>query len=363
MIGKLAKILRGPYSGQYRQDLMNANHGELLRARHDVRDPSRLVRPFVDQYYHQRRSTKIEDHSFLRAKYDGALKGSRVYFLPGFLNYPLDPTMKATFGHLAEFRMAHIGTSGKQHYIQKNYYTIVGGKNPAYTPDWRDELPTVLLRIYVDMMEQRLRGNDIERPILIGHSKGGLLANAISAFAQGRKITGLEKISPYIVESLRLYFQNASYVAIGSPFEGLETRTETFARSLHFDRLFHGASRYFSEEFLDRHYENIGSHPADSMDLVLTSDPHLENDVDFVTLIKDLSRFKGVGADNLFLYGGDLLFDLGALLLIEGSGDALTTEYAKEYKNAHHLKGFNHMSQISKEAAEDVARLLLEHIA
>ena len=190
------------------------------------------------------------------------LKDSRVYFLPGFLCFPPSREFLDPFALTAGKGAAFVGVSNNPKMSNHGSAVMLGGAEAVFHEVWMNEVATVVARVAQDLNSYSLE----DRPrhlVLLGHSKGGLLACALKAiaicyFENGKELPrNVLEFFPNLLrvprESLEMVFQlakDAKTIPIAAPLFGLdESLLDSFLARL-FDQLFLNTSLSFRSEFI-----------------------------------------------------------------------------------------------------------------
>lgn len=333
-----------------------------------------MLRPFIDRFYEQR--DRLANPLDIPIQ-DPVIKRTRTYFVPGFLNHTPHPGFLARLGQASQNGLAFVSVSDEAHYFDEDGYTLIGGKKKVYHPDWRHELATIIKRIYVDLMEQQAKGTPAEQNIFIGHSKGGLLIHSLAAFVKAEQTGHLGALRAYfprlsdlpdaVLLPVLKAAAGATYLAIGTPFDGLNERTLRIAENAGFERLFGKTAHYFTRRFLEAHYRITDLDPADpdfGIHAVITGQPFDEESPVFWDFINRALLRARPSRRSVFYYGGVTLYDLGAILLgSDLNHDGLVTPSARRFAESLHLMGYNHVTLVGPNAADHVIEVLAKMVA
>lgn len=356
----------------FRQDLIRIDNAHLLHPSHETFRPLTALEPFLNRFYGQR------DHLAQRETIPRGIAQfakTRTYFIPGFLNHSPHPKFLTTLSHASEHGLGFVSVSDEAHYFEKDDYTVIGGKAKVYHPDWRQELATVIKRIFVDLAEQEAKGMSPQSLIVIGHSKGGLLAHSLAAFVKAEKTGQIERLRALypgmadmpdnVLQTVLTALDGAFYLAIGTPFDGLDQGVIEIAQKYGFERLFGKSADFFTQEFLDTHYDALDLLPDDpdhGIHAVITGQPfHSDSPVlrDFVRRARQNMR---PSKRSVFYHGGLTLYDLGVILLgSDLNHDALVAPSKRGFPASLHLTGHNHVTLVGPETPETVVQFIRKH--
>lgn len=355
----------------FRQNLMVPAHAPLLKPQHETFQLPALLRPILPAFYGSR------DKAVQKARLEPGrsspkqLRGLRVIFVPGYFDHLPDAVFLQRVGEAAEHGLAVLTASREQNYYCTPDVTLAGGGPGYFQPDWRRELPTLLLRLYVDLKEQEARENIPDRLVFLGHSKGGLLLHGLAVFAKAcqqsslpllyQNFHSLEHVPVPVVESVARYLEGSRFVAIGTPFDGLDETVLRFIKRIQFNRFFCGATQYFTQDFLEQHYEKTGVAPEEIIHGVITTQPFRDGSgatLDFLTR----SARRLVRPTRTVLYhGGSTVLEFGMILSRLDSGhDGMVAVSKRKFAHSLHLQGFNHGTQVGGKIADDVISFLQE---
>lgn len=204
---------------------------------------------------------------------------TRLYFLPGFLNFSPHPQFMDRLATSATHGAAFVSVSSRENTRRiQGHHERLGDDSAVYHERWPAEVSSVILRIGHDLLMQ---SNRPERISLIGHSKGGLLAYSLKAlsmmwFANDKSFTpqvlrAFPNLHRIVMdhreecEAVMNMLHGAKVITIGTPFEGLDDRLRFFAKTSGFDAIFRGTSNSFSKKYLEEIYAALHSHAPEQL--------------------------------------------------------------------------------------------------
>lgn len=349
--------------------LVPEEHAPLLTPQHDPQRPLKPVVAVMSAFSSGRHRLSS---GLVASPRLPELPEARIYFVPGYLDYMPSEGFLHGLDQAAGKGLAVLMASPDEGYHDEHHFTLVGGRDGFYSADWRQELPTLVQRLYVDLRESEFKGNPAKNLIFVGHSKGGLLLHGLAVLARRMEANnvqalydvfpGLHAVPAHVIQHVGQVLQGARFLAIGSPFDGVGKRVEHLARVTQFDRFFGGTSRYYNPDFLRAHYSQTGFEPEEVIDAVLTTSPFSsdQNLLSAATLAKSALRIANPFRPTIY-DGGVSLFDVAGLFITpDASGDGLVEHSRRGFAHSEHFKGYNHLTQLDPAMARRVINLLRE---
>lgn len=328
---------------------------DLIRVRHRAHKTpiaAQAARAFTWQ---RDRSTVItKAHEGVTDTHKQALSTFETVFLPGFYNHPPGENWFNKFA-AASARASVISVSRHDRIVERDLFHIVGGDDAAYHPEWANELPTVICRLFVDLqMNTNSRKN--RKLLLIGHSKGGLLVYTLLALRKHYEETsghyspevlrffpGLADVPPYVIEAVMTALEGAIGIALATPFFGLHPVLYDFIKKYRLDKISYNAPYFYSEKYLESLYTILGQPEnfvhgvvhakSDTHDLAHLAHHHTDKEA--------LLAF----AREPIVQGGRLLFDvLAATVMPEIPNDGIVVNPPLGlFSHELSLNGVNHI--------------------
>lgn len=329
-----------------------------------------LFAPFAETYS-RIRDQHLYDNPFSRQRItpnlQSALRGYRFLGIPGVLNFSFGHSTLELWAHAFEFGGAMMSISDNPVGSNRGTYQVLGGLEAVFHENFRVEMGTLIERIYFDLLQQNQSHHDF-RYVLLGHSKGGLLAKELRLLALifmnlghvPEKLTklypGLEKVHPQKQKFVFEIIAESHAFSILSPLEGLDDRTKKIARySLVFDLLFPGLARGFYEDHVHqvkKHHDN-GYDISQLLSGVIYADRQRGGLLStlYRQLNSDDSKLDSSPSKDLYHRFVDGLFDvIGAVTTPLGHGDGIVpTPREPAHRNDLRLKG-HHLSVVETEA-------------
>lgn len=255
-------------------------------------------------------------------------KDHRLYFFPGFLNFTAGICFLDQFSVAVGKGAAFVSVSQGAIISQRGKHVMLGSGHAEYYGDWTRELATVIARVADDLKGMPAEDRP-KRLVVMGHSKGGLLVYALAALQKyyrennghisekiRQKFTGMDELSRPDIELVLNALDYALFVAVATPFFGLDPNVLKYARLTQFDRIFKNASFYFSPDFLNNIYEVFGLNAGPTELVTLAVFGNMANTVArpqvsstaWMDLAKNLAGLPVLlAADELFRAGGTLM--------------------------------------------------------
>jgi len=209
-------------------------------------------------------------------RYQNTFKDAALVFIPGLLNFfPGDDFFNrasAFFGHGGLIIGVSKNDTNTSHH---GLYSVVGGDSRVLQPDWRTELVLVVKRLTLALRDPRVEASTAKELVFVGHSKGGLLVQALSALAKiadkgnagsrlhdlKKKFPGLNTIPLADILYLGERLSNAQFYLYGSPIEGIERRGVV---SVFDNLLLKGSANHFTPDFIRRFFEDLDHSPLEA---------------------------------------------------------------------------------------------------
>lgn len=349
--------------------LVPSEHAPLLIPRHTPIRPSSPVVGITSAFAGGRNSLS---QKITVATKVPVFPQSRLYFVPGYMDYMPSPVFLNTLHQAAGHGLAVLMASPDEGYHDNHSFTLVGGRDGFYLPDWRRELPTLVQRLYVDLREAEFSGHKPEKLIFVGHSKGGLLLHGLAVLSKrveghnAQKLfdefPGLQLVPAHVVQYVGQALLGAAYLAIGTPFDGVNPKIQRLARLSQFDRFFGGTSQFYHPDFLNAHYAKTGTEPESVIQAVITSQPFSSEHKPGMGKLLFGSALRLANPFSPKIYdSGITLFDAaGHFMAPEGMNDGLVDVSPREFPHSTHLEGYNHITQVGDTTADKVIKLLRE---
>lgn len=158
-----------------------------------------------------------------------------VVFIPGMLNHAPDPDwmnqMSAAFGKGGLVISAAMGRDEVQHH---SLYSIVGENTHVLQPHWEIEVALIIRRLAQSLQHPRIF-KGVDKLVIVGHSKGGLLNHALQVISENYHANGgfisphlhdlypgLDAIHPETLRPVMEVLRRSHSVLLGSPVEGVD---------------------------------------------------------------------------------------------------------------------------------------------
>lgn len=300
-----------------------------------------------------------------------SLAATRMYFVPGFLDYVPQDSLLGHLAKIPEQGLALMTLSPDSNYLNlSDSLTFIGGQFGFYCEDWRQELATLIQRTHVDLQEQEARGRAPEHAVFVAHSKGGLLLHGLAIFAKAQRegrVQELERVFPnlktvpdFVRADVARYLQGAFYFIVGNNFDGFPDGAMLCAKLMGTRDL----TKYYINSFLNEHYTATGllpEDPQDGMDGVLTTQS--ANTV-FDGVIKQGERWLIKPFSPLH---NNMMAHLDWLSWIsflwgDGHSDGLVHGTSRLFPFSRHVAGFNHVEQLDTAFTQILEESLIQAI-
>ncbi len=301
----------------------------------------------------------------LRVKAEKWGKEYGVVFLPGMYNHPPDPAWMNLISSAFEHGGVMLSTAVSADRLESHeLYSTLGENKRVLQPHWEMEIPIVMRRLAVALRDPSLLGR-AEKLVLIGHSKGGLLAHALKALQKvyvenggviPKKIIdlypGLEGLSDVDLHQVMSVLEKSKMVLLGSPVEGIDYN---FFIEVADHLLLEGSAQGFDRERLPGYFQTLGFGPEIADLIVHAQMPGLLRSLLHISHPGNTLDSLTYRTTGIFFYG--ISFVMNAR-----EGDALVRAY-KRY-SAQFLRGrYNHVDMIVDPAAAlDLLDLVFNHI-
>lgn len=349
--------------------LFPEEHAPLLAPRHVPLRPSAPVVGVIDAFSDGRHQ---ESSGTTLSPKPPVFPKSRFYFVPGYLDYMPPRGFLYGLDQAAGLGLAVLMASPDEHYHDDHRFTLAGGRDGYYLPDWRQELPTLVQRLYVDLRETEFKRGKPENLVFIGHSKGGLLLHGLAALARRVEqnnreayfdvFPGLRAVPLHVIQYVGLALQGARFLAIGTPFDGVGEFVQHLAKVTQFDRFFGGTSQFYHPDFLRGHYAKTGVEPEEMIHAVVTTQPFASDHSPSLVVLLARSALRMANPFRSTVYdGGISLFEVaGFFIAPDGFSDGLVEVSERPFRHREHFEGYNHLTQVGNDMAERVIKLLRE---
>lgn len=304
---------------------------------------------------------------------------TEVILITGLLNFfPTDRyanRLAAVFGG----GLTVIGTArNNSRSGERGLYSYIGGDERVLQKNWMAEVAIVIDRLALSFGSKPPAALAGER-IILGHSKGGLVAKALMTLRDHydyvrddgtfpgkyyRLYPGLKAVRPEKIRLVMSGLQNARFVGLGTPIEGIPDgfMQRGLVRLINRAVLSDIGSSFTADVMRYFHAES-GQGPEE-MDLLLTSRVAHESGGAAV-LEGGLMQGMQHGWLGAVIHGsGNAFFNSAGRLFYTDPSDGLVPTYGQAHPNHAVLDvALNHLQQIERRgAAESVLRALLEKL-
>lgn len=287
-----------------------------------------------------------------------------VVFLTGMYNPLPDPAWMNSISAGFEKGGLVISTAPGRHNIRQQGLYSVLGDNVRVLQHFELEVPHVLQRLAFALQNPLLLAG-VNRLVVTGHSKGGILAHALKTLMKAyfenskslppafyRLYPGLERIPPADLDLTMHVLRRSFYSALDWPVEGIPDML--LVRII--DRLMlEGIAHGFEENRMRNYFAETGLHPSE-MDLAIeTRMPGLRESLLDRSHPGNPLEAMAYRASGLFFYGV-------SRIMRAGGGDGLLR--ANQRHPGKVLRGrFNHLDVIvSPRAATEILELTFEEL-
>ena len=174
---------------------------------------------------------------------------------------------------------------------------------------------------------------------------------------------GLQLVPLSVQAYVAPFLKKARFVAIGTPFDGLDKQVSNIAGRVQFDRFFSGTTEFFDVDFLNRHYEATHTSPENALHGIVTTQPFADQGSPLLGIMARSARRVFRPSRTLVYHGG--LTAMESLMVLLGLGsrhDGLVSVSEREFLHSLHLNGFNHGTQVSGKIIDDVLKFTQEII-
>lgn len=299
-------------------------------------------------------------------QYESTFADAALIFIPGLLNFfPStdffnDLSAPFEYGGL----ILGMGQHEPDHFETRGNHTILGGNSRVLHPDWRCEVAFALYQLIRGLDDEKLGLKKASHWVILGHSKGGLVAQSLAAlaldFAKNQTLPdyalklfpGIQKLPQDKLEIVLNHLAKDSFHALGSPLEGIE---RTKGVDLFDNLVLAGSVHFFDRNFIAEHFKAIG-HGPEILDKVIT-----------VQLQRDLkealkSNFEEEDClQNAVYKAAQALFQGGAFITGAQFGDAMVPALNTRLSNHHHIQEpCNHVEAVVR---PDMAHYFLPVLA